>query len=80
MGRSLNLGQTPAEDEGVEDKEEEWEDGEDDQAGIETVLEKFGLDPNSTDLCFSSFSIAVVISSSVTCENIGIMYSCHRMS
>ena len=53
------------EEEGVEDKEEDRDDGED-QAGIETVLVWFGLDPNSIDFCFSSFSIAVVISSSVT--------------
>ena len=54
----------------MEDREEPWEEerelGEDDQAGIETVLEKFGLDPNNIDFCFSSFSIAVVISTSVT--------------
>ena len=50
----------------MEDKEFEREDGEDDHAGIETVLEWFGDDPNSMDFCFSSFSIAVVISSSVT--------------
>jgi len=58
------------EEEWVEDREEPWEEerelGEDDQAGIETVLEKFGLDPNNIDFCFSSFSIAVVISTSVT--------------
>ena len=54
------------EDEGVEDREEDRDDWEEDQAGIETVLEKFGLDPNSMDFCFSSFSIAVVISSPVT--------------
>ena len=54
------------EEEGVEDREEDCEDWEEDQAGIETVLEKFGLDPNSMDFCFSSFSMAVVISSSAT--------------
>ena len=54
------------EEEGVEDNEDERDDGEDDQAGIDIVLEWFGLDPNSMDFCFSSFSIAVVISSSVT--------------
>ena len=54
------------EEEGLEDNEDDRDDGEDDQAGIETVLEWFGLDPNSMDFCFSSFSIAVVISSSVT--------------
>ena len=54
----------------MEDREEPWEEErelwEDDHAGIETVLEKFGLDPNNIDFCFSSFSIAVVISTSVT--------------
>ena len=50
----------------MEDREEFCDDWEEDQAGIETVLEKFVLDPNSTDFCFSSFSITVVISSSVT--------------
>ena len=49
----------------MEDNEEDRDDGED-QAGIETVFVWFGLDPNSMDFCFSSFSIAVVISSPVT--------------